>query len=235
MQERIKLLIQLQQTDTRMLEKRRFIDKVPLRICEVDEPLRKAKAEWEKMKQKAEAGAKKKKDREKALEDAQEKIIKMRARTADIKNNKEYQAHLKEIESAGKEISTIEEQILQIMTDIDGTQKELQGFGENVTKEDEKIQAFKKELEADVVRLEQELSRMKEERVGMVAQIDADTYNMYLKLLRNGKGVAVARAEDNICLGCDMNIPPQLSLELRKGSELVQCPQCYRILYCEED
>ena len=58
---------------------------------------------------------------------------------------------------------------------------------------------------------------------------------MYLKLLRNGKGVAIARAEDNICLGCDMNIPPQLSLEIRKGTELVQCPQCYRILYNEED
>ena len=235
MQDRIKLLVQLQQTDTRMLEKRRFIDKVPLRISEVDEPFKKVKAEGERMKQKAEAAAKKKKDREKALEDAQEKIKKMRARTSDIKNNKEYQAHLKEIESSEKEIAAIEEQILQIMTEIDATHKELQAFGENATREEEKIQGFKKELEADVVRLEEELRQMKEERAGMLAQIDADIYNMYLKLLRNGKGVAVARAEDNICLGCDMNIPPQLSLEIRKGSELVQCPQCNRILYCEED
>jgi predicted nucleic acid-binding Zn-ribbon protein len=234
-QDSIRLLLQLQQTDTRMLEKRRFIDKVPLRISEVDEPFKKAKAEWEKMKQKAEATAKKKKDKEKALEDAQEKIRKMRARTSDIKNNKEYQAHLKEIESSEKEIATVEEQILQIMTDIDSMQKEQQQFGENVASEEAKIRDFKKELEAEVVRLELDLGRMKEERAGIVAQIDADTYNRYLKLLRDGKGVAVARAEDNICLGCDMNIPPQLSLEIRKGSELVQCPQCYRILYCEED
>ncbi len=235
MKDRLKLLVQLQQTDTRMLEKRSYIDKVPLRISEVDEPFKKAKAEWEKMKLKAEAAAKKKKDKEKALEDAQEKLTKMRARTSDIKNNKEYQAHLKEIESSEKEIAAVEMQILQIMTEIDAAQKEQQGFGENVKSEDEKIQGFKKGLEADVVRLEQELNQMKDERAKMVAQIDADTYNIYLKLLRNGKGVAVARAEDNICLGCDMNIPPQLSLEIRKGSELVQCPQCYRILYCEED
>ncbi|MBI5076181.1 MAG: hypothetical protein HZB62_13580 [Nitrospirae bacterium] len=235
MEDRIKLLVQLQQTDTRMLEKRRFIDKVPLRISEVDEPFKKAKAEWEKMKLKAEAAAKKRKDKEKALEDAQEKIRKMRARTSDIKNNKEYQAHLKEIESSEKEIAAIEEQILQIMTEIDTTQKEELEFGQNVKREEEKIQGFKKELEADVERLTQELGRMKEERAGLVALVDADTYNRYLKLLRDGKGVAVARAEDNICLGCDMNIPPQLSLEIRKGSELVQCPQCYRILYCEEN
>jgi len=234
-QDRIRLLVQLQQTDTRMLEKRRFIDRVPLRISEVDEPFKKASAEWEKMKQKAEAVAKKKKDKEKALEDAQEKIGKMRARTSDIKNNKEYQAHLKEIESSEKEIAALEDQILQVMTEIDAAQKEQQEFGENVKREEEKIQGFKQQLEADVKRFEQELSRMKDERTGLVAQVDADTYNLYLKLLRNGKGLAVARAEDNICLGCDMNIPPQLSLEIRKGSELVQCPQCYRILYCEVD
>ncbi|MBI5848705.1 MAG: hypothetical protein HZB31_12315 [Nitrospirae bacterium] len=235
MQDRITLLVQLQQMDTRMLEKRRYIDKVPLRISEVDEPFRKAKAEWEKMKLKAEAVAKKKKDRDKTLEEAQQKIVKMRGRTSEIKNNKEYQAHLKEIESSEKEIATVEEQILQIMTEVDATQKEYQEFGENVKREEENILGFKKELEADVARLEQELGQLKQERVGLVAQVDADTYNMYLKLLRDGKGVAVARAEDNICLGCDMNIPPQLTLEIRKGSELVHCPQCYRILYCEDD
>lgn len=218
-----------------MIEKRRFIDRVPLRISEVDEPFKKARAEWERMLQRTEAIVRKKKDREKALEDAQEKIRKMRARTADIKNNKEYQAHLKEIESSEKEIAAVEEQILQVMTELDAAQKAEQGLGENVKREDEKIQGFKKELEADVERLEQELSRMKEERAGLVEQVDADTYNMYLKLLRNGKGVAVAKAEDNICLGCDMNIPPQLTLEIRKGSELIHCPQCHRILYCEED
>ena len=235
MEDRIKLLVQLQQTDTRMLEKRRFIDRVPLRISEVDEPFKKARAEWEKMKLKADAAVKKKKDKEKALEDAQEKIRKMRARTSEIKNNKEYQAHLKEIESSEKEIAAAEEQILQIMTEIEATQKEEHEYGENVKREEEKIQGFKKELEADVDRLQQELSRMKEERTVLVAQVDADTYNWYLKLLRDGKGLAVAKAEDNICLGCDMNIPPQLSQEIRKGSELVQCPQCHRILYCGDD
>jgi len=34
----LKLLIDLQQKDSLILEKRRFIDKVPMRIFEVDEP-----------------------------------------------------------------------------------------------------------------------------------------------------------------------------------------------------
>ncbi len=217
-----------------MIEKKRYIDRVPLRISEVDEPFKKARASFETMKQKAEAAAGKKKDKDKALEDAQEKIRKMRARTSDIKNNKEYQAHLKEIEASEKEIALIEEQTLQIMTDIDALQKELQEFGENVKAEAEKIQGFKNGLEAEVAVLEQELGRMKDERAELVAQVDAETYSMYMKLLRNGRGVAVSRAEGNICLGCDMNIPPQLTLEIIKGSDLVQCPQCSRILYCGE-
>ena len=112
MQDFLKLLVQLQQTDTRILEKRRFIDRVPLRVNEVDIPFRNAKAELEKMRQKAEAVAMKKKEKEKALEETQEKIRKMKARAADLKTNKEYQAHLREIESFEKEISVIEEEIL---------------------------------------------------------------------------------------------------------------------------
>ena len=53
MQEYLKRLVQLQQTDSAILEKRRFIDKVPLRIHEVDEPLSQAKVELEKISQKA--------------------------------------------------------------------------------------------------------------------------------------------------------------------------------------
>jgi len=59
-QEYLKRLVHLQQTDTAILEKRRFIDKVPFRVNEVDEPLRNAKAELEKIRQKSTALAKKK-------------------------------------------------------------------------------------------------------------------------------------------------------------------------------
>ncbi|HYQ47697.1 MAG TPA: C4-type zinc ribbon domain-containing protein [Thermodesulfovibrionales bacterium] len=235
MQDFLKQLVQLQQTDAAILEKRRFIDRVPLRINEVDEPLRNAKAELEKIRLKAAAVAKRKKDREAALAETQEKIAKMKNRASDLKTNKEYQAHLKEIESSEKEIVSIEEQILQIMDEIDSSEKEKAEKEKSVRAEEEKIQEFKRSLDADVAKLEQELSALKEGRTKIVSELEADTYNTYLTLLQRGNGMAVVRAENEICLGCDMNIPPQLFVEIRKNSELIQCPQCHRILYYDED
>jgi uncharacterized protein len=234
-QDFLKLLVQLQQTDTRILEKRRFIDRVPLRVNEVDIPFRNAKAELEKMRQKAEAVAMKKKEKEKALEETQEKIKKMKARATDLKTNKEYQAHLKEIESSEKEIANIEDQILRVMVEMDALLQEKAEREKSLKAEEEKIEAFRKGLDAEVANLEQELSQLKAGRDQIVSLLEPDVYNTYLMLLKKCNGIAIARAEDEICLGCDMNIPPQLFVEIRKNTDLVQCPQCQRILYFAED
>jgi predicted nucleic acid-binding Zn-ribbon protein len=231
----IKLLMELQEKDSRILQERIFINKVPRRIHEVDEPLKKAKRELDGIKQKAEGLARKRRDKEKVLDDINEKIAKMRSRVSDIKTNKEYQAHLKEIESSEKEVSGVEEEILLIMEDLDHVVKEQSEKEERVNDEIRKIDAFKAELDREVERREKELSLLEGEREALVNSLPTDVYGRYMSLIRSGNGVAVTKARNEICLGCNMNIPPQLFVEIRKNEELIQCPQCRRILYYSEE
>jgi predicted nucleic acid-binding Zn-ribbon protein len=234
--ELLKQLVDLQQKDSLILEKRRFIDKVPKRIFDVDEPLKKAKLELETMKKKHEAVSKKKREKEAALSEVQEKIRKMKARISDIKTNKEYQAYQKEIETSEKEIYAVEDQILQLMEEIDAVSKEQQEKEAVVNAETEKIHAFKRELDGEVTKHEKELAELKEERAGLVSRISPDVYAAYKTLLLDsGDGVAVTTARDELCSGCDMHIPPQLYVEIRKNEEIIQCPQCRRILYASEE
>jgi uncharacterized protein len=231
----IKLLMELQDIDSRILQKRVFIGKVPQRIYEVDEPLKQAKQELDKIRQETENLARKKREKEKILDEISDKVRKMKGRVSDIKTNKEYQAHLKEIESSEREVTKVEEEILLIMEDLDNMvmeQKEREG---RVNEEVGKLNAFKGELDREVERYEKELSVLKAERAVAVSSIPADIYDKYLTLLSSGNGVAVTRARNEICLGCNMNIPPQLFVEIGKNEELIQCPQCRRILYCSEE
>ncbi len=234
MKDLLKNLISLQQADTRILQKRLFIDKVPSRISEVDEPLRQANAELDRIKQKNEAMAKKKREKELLLDETNEKIQKMKSRSAEIKTNKEYQAHLKEIEAMEKGITDIEDEILLIMEDLDNSLKIQKEKETNVAAELRKIDAFKKELQEEVGKNEKELTALKAERAQLSAAIDPDIYNLYMSLLASGNGTALARAQDEICLGCNMNIPPQLFVEIRKNEDIIQCHQCRRILYYSE-
>ncbi len=229
------LLIKLQDTDSRILEKRIFIDNAPNRFSEVDEPLKIAKSELEKIKQKNDLLAKKRREKEAILEEINEKINKMRSRVSEIKTNKEYQAHLKEIDTLGKEISNIEEEILLSMEDFDNSLKEHNDKEKEVQIEVEKINAFKKELDKEVDRYKEELNLLKNERAKVVEIIDPDIYQIYMTLLDSGNGVAVTRAKNEICNGCNMNVPPQLFVEIKKNEEIIHCPQCRRILYYLEE
>ncbi len=235
MKDLIKLLVQLQDADSHIIEKKAFMERVPLRIHEVDEPLKQASAELEKMKLKGEALLKKKREKEKSLEELHEKIAKMKARVSDIKTNKEYQAHLKEIESSEKGISGIEEEILVVMEEIDVSRKAQKEKEEKLNAEIRKMEELKKELDVEVRKHEEELSRLKEERAGIVGRLAPEVYNLYMAILRTGSGLAVTRTKNEVCLGCNMNIPPQLFVEIRKREEIIQCPQCRRILYFEEE
>ncbi len=235
MKDLIKRLVTLQQVDTRILEKRAFIDRVPGRINEVDEPLKAARAELELVRQRNDASAKKKKEKERLLEDINDKIKKAKGRISDLKTNKEYQAHLKEIEASEREISSIEDQILAIMEEMEKSlqnQKQIEG---RVKSEEDKLNAFRRGLEEEVAQYEKELEGLKAERGGLAASVDRDAYNAYMALLATGSGLAVTSARNEICTGCNMNMPPQLFVELRKGEELIQCPQCRRILYYSEE
>jgi predicted nucleic acid-binding Zn-ribbon protein len=233
--ELISLLRKLQDIDSRILEKSLFIEKVPARIHEVDEPLKQANVELEKIRQNNEVLLKKRREKEKILEEVGERIKKMKSRVTDIKTNKEYQAHLKEIESSEAEIAKIEEEILFVMEDLDNTAKVRKEREEKVGRETEKVNAFKKQLDREIEEHRKELSLLKEERAQMGRRIDPEVYSLYMKLLDTGNGVAVTRTKNEICLGCNMNIPPQLFVEIKKKEEIFQCPQCRRILYYDED
>ena len=236
MKDLLKLLIELQRKDSLILEKRRFIDKVSRLNVGVEEPLKQAKLELDNIKKKSEAVSKKRREKETALSEAQDKTRKMKAHVSDLKTNKEYQAYQKEIEASEKEIFAIEDDILQLMEEVDVVSKEQKEKEAAVNAEVEKINAFRKQLDAEAANHEKELDVLKEERVGIVAGIDPEVYNTYMTLLRDsGDGVAVTTAREELCSGCNMNIPPQLYVEIRKNEEILHCPQCRRILYASEE
>lgn len=231
MKDLIKCLVNLQETDSRLIEKRLFIEKIPLRIHEVDQPLKQAKAELERLKQKTESLTKKKRDKERLLEETNEKIRKMKARVSDLKTNKEYQAHLKEMEAFEKEIARTEDEILVIMEELDAATKQQKSKEGDVAGEEEKLNVLRRELDKEIERYENELSALKEERAKLTGSIAPDIYDKYMMLLRTGNGVAVTQAKNELCTGCNMNIPPQLYVEITKNEEIIQCPQCLRILF----
>ncbi len=234
MQENIKLLIELQGTDSVIFRDKNFIDSMPSKLLSAVQAFKEIQSLYEGGKQKVTLLEKKKKDKEKETEDINERIKKIKARASEIKTNKEYQAHLKEIEAIEKERYAIEDEILAIMEAVDAAGKELKAEEIKVRAEKDKVEAFKKQVEKEMAEAEGELSEKKARRSDIADKIDPDMYNEYMKVLKACGGLAVVEAREEICQGCNMNIPPQMFVEIKKNEEISQCPQCRRILYWKE-
>ncbi|MCL5022104.1 MAG: C4-type zinc ribbon domain-containing protein [Nitrospirae bacterium] len=231
MTEDLKVLMELQEIDSAIVEKTDVVTAIPGKVSSVERPLKEARAAYDKAKQLFDTLTKKKREKEHLLDETGEKIRKLRGRVSEIKTNKEYQAHLKEIESVEKEQRAVEDEVLAAMEDLDTAQKEMRALAAKVQGERAKIDAFKGKLQQEAAGIEKEIEALRGRREGLVKALDGETYDFYMKLLEAKRGSAVAEARDEVCRGCNMNIPPQLFVEIKKNEKIIQCPQCNRILF----
>jgi hypothetical protein len=120
------------------------------------------------------------------------------------------------------------------MEEIDTLGKEVKGGEEHLRKNREQVESVKMAIEKEKIGREGELRAVTETRAGVVQGIDSEVYDQYMMLLEIYRGHAVNEVKDEICHGCNMNIPPQLFVEIKKNEEIYHCPHCRRILYFRE-
>lgn len=234
MNEQLERLIELQRIDSKILIINRSLKDFPIRLAEAEDPLRESENMVNAIKQKLDLLEKRKRDKEMELDITSEKINKVKARTTDIKTNKEYQALLKEIESIEKERSSVEDQILLIMEEIETVSDQIKLGKQKIGIDKAKVEDLKKKIDSERVEVEKELLRLKDIRSKVAQAMDGETYDQYISLIEACNGLAVTEAREEICQGCNMNIPPQLFVEIKKNEEIINCPQCRRILYFKD-
>jgi predicted nucleic acid-binding Zn-ribbon protein len=224
-------LVELQKLDTQILSLSRKVDSIPAHIAADEAVYKQAQKAHDAVTQQQQTLEKKKKEKERQVEDLNEKIAKLRARAPEIKTNKEFQANLKEIEAFETQIRAIEDELLNLMealeTAASGADEENRKFAAAKAE----AEALGKDREAEIKKAGHEIQALKVSRKELSEKIDPEFYGLYMTLLKSKRGLAVSEVAREICQGCMMNIPPQLFVRIKAGGDIFQCPQCRRILY----
>ena len=231
MNEQLKFLIELQELDSAIISMAEKIELIPRKLEQFKSPLKEANELFQKTKTKYSALSKKKKDKDLQLDEIQDKINKLKSRSCDIKTNKEYEAHLKEIQGFGKNMSKIEDEILVIMEEIEAFEKELKEEESKVKKAEEDYNLQEKILGEEQKKLQAELDTEKAKRKDFVSRLENEYYTQYMNLMKRYGDKVVVETRNEICLGCNTNIPPQLYNDIKKGDVLYNCFFCKRFLY----
>jgi uncharacterized protein len=231
LEQQLKTIYEAQKVCTQIIANEKKILSVPKRVQEIEatlEELRDRIARGDSVVDELEKDRRKK---EKEIEAEKEKVRKFEAKLYEVKTNKEYQALLKEIEAAKDANGKTEEEVLILMEKIDELRKDVETAKKELKKKESEAAVEQKKLDEELHSVDAVVSDLKKTRDTLLAIVDDELKTTFVTLMERRDGVAVVNVRNGVCLGCFMNIPPQLFIEATKNRQMILCPSCNRIFY----
>ena len=227
------LLRELQTIDIRVSKIEEELEGIPQEIAEIKAEFNQAKIECEaKEAGKAEA-EKERRNLEAGLADSTEHLHERENKLDSIKTNKEYQAALKEIADGKRSNKEREDQILVLMEKIEQLSQETTQLSALMAEKETEFKNDEEELLRKSKELEKEQEEEAKELKLVEAKVDAAMLRKYQSISQKYID-PIAGVMKGICQGCNMNIPPQMYIELLKSKKFHFCPKCYRFVFADE-
>jgi predicted nucleic acid-binding Zn-ribbon protein len=228
-------LVELQNTDTNIRRLKSAINTIPERRAEVEKEYERHAfeiRELENAKAAAHAGHG---ELEKQVAEARQKLEKADRDLKASQNQKEYEASMRAADTLNKEIAELETKIEENHTAVAEADKALAERAEEAaTLESDRIKALKQF--DDVVKGQHaELELETKKRAELFSTLPKNYAGVYERLsTRSRDGVAVAAVRNGSCSSCFMALRPQMMLDIKTSSNVINCESCGRILYVVE-
>lgn len=159
------------------------------------------------------------------------RVKKSETNLRSVKTNKEYQAILKEIDDLRTKTSQIEDEMLECLDRMDDLGNTIEAERKEYKELIEITKQEKQTIEDDAAEKMKLLAQLEMDRNRASKIIDPELLSKYTVIKDLVKIMAIAPVKNAVCRGCNLNIPPQMYNELRKGDELRFCPNCQRMIY----
>ena len=227
----IATLVKLQEAETEIVRLQAVLEKVEKDKTKLASRLKQFETALKENREEFERAQKACRDNELEIQIVDQRIIKSNEHLRNVKTNKEYQVLLREVDDNKKRKDALETELLELMEEKEQS--------ESIVAESEKeYQLLEEQIKSEQAVVEKQSTEDREmlaeylesqEKIG--TSLDPALMDRFRKISKMNNGSAVSQTSEQVCLGCFMNIPPQLYIEVQKGNDLISCPQCSRILY----
>jgi predicted nucleic acid-binding Zn-ribbon protein len=224
-------LIDLQEIDREILELSRDLERLPQELADLARTMEDTAAEQAVRVQMLEDLGRQHRETEAEMADLEASIKASRIRLMEIKKDLEYRAMLKEIAFQEDQRDQKETRILELLEAMESQRQEMAGLKEQLAADQELYGQKESEAKVLMADLQERLAVLEKQRQGIRKAIPATLLKRYEFIRQRHNSTTLAEVSDGVCLGCHMNILPQQFIDLQKGAEILQCPNCQRILY----
>lgn len=225
-------LYKFQELDLELQKKQQELNEVENQLSD-NKTLVATESKLASQKGQLEDARKRQKSSEWELEDLQEKVRKIdnKLYSGTTKDSKELVNLEKEVKGLKNQIRTREDALLGLMSQVE----EIEGEAKTTTEELEQLEREweqrQETLRPKKSEIENVLAKLRENRNGLVQQIDSEALNIYERI-RLTSGQAIVKVERGRCLGCHVTVPTS-QWQKAKAGDLIRCNNCSRILYLE--
>ncbi len=234
MKKRLEMLEQLQEIDLRIDSLKNSQNSLHGELNGIEQGLVAAREEAAELDSRIAQVEQEKTEQEGLLATEQENIRRSESHMKEIKTNKEFQAIGREIAAARKQAAELEEQILQKVGQIEQLRGESTGRSASLAELEQNTAQRSGEKLAEISAIQQDIDADLARREEITKHLPASLLKRYTLLREQRRGQALAIARDGYCLGCNMNLPPQLYNSLFRGDEMISCPHCQRVLILKQ-
>jgi len=244
-EEKLRLLYDLQLIDSKIDEIKNTRGELPLEIQDMEDEIQGLHKRKEKILKAIESEKEEVKKRELAIDGSKELISKYSSQQKNVRNNREFEALSKEIEYQELEIQLAEKKIKEAKSEIDKLNKKIKGYSyekdgqevqvkgiDEIIKEKEKNLMHKREeLAALMKETEKQENILNKRAAGIREKVEGRLLRAYDRLRNNFKnGLAVVSIERGSSGGSYFTIPVQQQLEIRMRHKIMIDEHSGRIL-----
>ena len=227
--EQLRALISLQFIDSQIDQIEKLRGDLPEEIRDLRDEKEGLSTRIEKYKQEETQNQEDKKTSETGIKDAELLITRYEEQQLQVRNNREYDALTKEVETQKQRIEEAKKRIEEITQNEDGHKAVIEEAEARMKELDEILATKENDLQEVLDDTKQEQAHLEEKRSEAAQKVDARYLLAYERLRgRLHDGRAVVPIERGAAAG--FAVPPQRQVEIRQGNRIVACEHTGRII-----
>ncbi len=231
-EEKLRTLYALQQSDSALDKIHQLRGELPLDVMKLEEELAELKAKSSAMTAFIDELSKGIVANKLDVAESQSQIEKYKSQLENIANSREYDSLNKELENQDLLKKIAEKNIAEFKLQVSEKKQDLEDIKYLINIKNEACKAKKQELSTIVESTSKEEAKLDASRNACAAKIDARTMSAYERIResKTNKLAVVTIYNGNSCGGCFSIIAPQKLVDISANKKLIICEYCGRIL-----
>ena len=230
-EQKLKALFQLQTTLSEIDRIKTLRGELPLEVQDLEDEIEGLKTRVNKYEEEIAGLNTDQQARLENIKKAEALIERYNKQLDDVKNNREYDMLMKEIEFQKYEIDLLNKRTSEAADKIDQRQKDVEACKATIAERQEDLDVKRNELDEIVAETKSEEEKLREKAKEYETQIDERTLNSFKRIRRSSRnGLGIVYVQRDACGGCFNKIPPQRQLDVRLRKKMIVCEYCGRIL-----